>query len=342
MRPAVWPREDRRRTRLLLLDPTTQALADRRVAELPDLLRPGDLLVVNDAATLPASLRGRAPTGEVELRLAAAGESDDRWTAVLFGPGDWRRRTEDRRAPVAVREGDALRFGGELSATVERVSSVSPRLVEVHFDASGDRLWPLLYRLGRPVQYSHLAGPLRLWHVQTAFSSRPWAVEAPSAGLPLGPGLARELRTRGIAVEPVTHAAGLSATGDPALDAALPLPERYEIKEPTVAAVERARARGGRVVAVGTTVVRALEGAAANGGGALRPGRGVTELRLGPGSKPCVVDAVLTGLHEPGTSHFELLKAFAPEPLLSSAWAHAEAAGYLGHEFGDTQLVLAA
>jgi S-adenosylmethionine:tRNA ribosyltransferase-isomerase len=96
------------------------------------------------------------------------------------------------------------------------------------------------------------------------------------------------------------------------------------------------------VVAVGTTVVRALEGAAANGGGSLLPGRGVTDLRLGPETRPSVVDGVLTGLHEPGTSHFELLRAFASETLLRSAYEHAEANNYLGHEFGDSALVLAA
>lgn len=342
MRPAAWPRAEPRRERLLRVDATRGGLSDRLMADLPGLLRAGDLVVVNDAATLPARFLGTTPFGPVEFRLAGAGETDDRWSAVLFGAGDWRRRTEDRPPPVALPAGASIRVGDDLGARVERVSRLSPRLLDIRFDAAGDRLWPLLYRHGRPVQYSHLLGRLQLWHVQTPFGSRPWALEMPSASRPLALGLALEVRSRGVAIAWLTHAAGLSATGEPALDAALPLPERYEIPESTVAAIAQAKARGGRVVAVGTTVVRALEGAAANGGGALVPGRGVTDLKLGPETKPRVVDGVLTGFHEPGTSHFELLRAFAPAELLASAYAHGEANGYLGHEFGDSELLLAA
>jgi len=135
----------------------------------------------------------------------------------------------------------------------------------------------------------------------------------------------------------LTHAAGLSSTGDAALDAALPLPERYEVPEATVEAVARARAAGGRVVAVGTTVVRALESAAQDG--RLRAGRGLATLRIDGGFRPRVVDGLLTGLHEDGTSHFELLKAFAPAAFLEPALRHAAEAGYLGHEFGDALLI---
>jgi S-adenosylmethionine:tRNA ribosyltransferase-isomerase len=138
----------------------------------------------------------------------------------------------------------------------------------------------------------------------------------------------------------LTHAAGLSATGDPVLDDALPLPERYEIPEATVAAITDARAGGGRVVAVGTTVVRALEGSAASNRGRVRAGAGVTDLRIGSSHRPQVVDGLLSGIHDPGSSHFELLTAFAPRAFLESAAQHAEAAGYLAHEFGDACLVL--
>jgi S-adenosylmethionine:tRNA ribosyltransferase-isomerase len=138
----------------------------------------------------------------------------------------------------------------------------------------------------------------------------------------------------------VTHAAGLSSTGDPAIDACLPLPERYEIPDATVEAVEQTRTDGGRVVAVGTTVVRALEGAWVTNGGRLRAGPGVTDLRLGPQSRPSVVNGLLTGLHEPGTSHFSLATALAPAGLLEAAFQHAEKCSYIGHEFGDSSLLL--
>lgn len=340
MTPAVWPRDRPAESRLLLVDPSGGTIADRVLGDLPSLLRPEDLLVVNDAGTVPASFAGTARGQPVELRLASPGEGPAEWTAVVFGTGSWRQRTEDRPAPPPFLPGDTIEIDSDLRAEVRRVWPLSPRLVDIRFQSADGNLWPALFRAGRPVQYSHLAGPLALWHVQTPFGSRPWAVEAPSAGRPLTVTLLQELRRRGVRTEHVTHAAGLSSTGDPAIDAALPLPERYEVPAATVDAVEEARARKGRVVAVGTTVVRALEGAAAQNGGALRAGSGITDLRLGPKDRPRIVHGLLTGIHEPGTSHFELAKAFAPPELLEAAFHHAEANGYLGHEFGDASLLL--
>jgi S-adenosylmethionine:tRNA ribosyltransferase-isomerase len=137
----------------------------------------------------------------------------------------------------------------------------------------------------------------------------------------------------------VTHAAGLSSTGSATLDRRLPLPERSEIPEATVRAIERARAAGGRVLAAGTSVVRALESRFAEHG-SLRAGTGVATLVLSPRFRPQVVDGLLTGLHQRGTSHFALLGAFAPESLLERAIEHAAAQGYLEHEFGDSMLIL--
>jgi len=305
------------------------------------MLHPADLVVVNDAATLPASLAAAAPGGQrVEVRLAGEARGG-RWRAVVFGEGDWRTRTEDRPPPPTLRSGDALEFDGRLHATVIAVSPLSPRLVDVRFDAAGSALWSALYRLGRPIQYSHLEAGLALSDVQTAYASRPWAAELPSAGWPLTWDLLLGLKRRGIALAAVTHAAGLSSTGEAALDRVLPLPERFDIPARTVAAVTKARAAGGRVVAVGTSVVRALEGCAARRGG-LAAGQGTTGLVVGPGFVPRVVDGLLTGFHEPGSSHLGLLRAFAPPPLLDAAYAHAAAAGYRGHEFGDSTIILAA
>jgi S-adenosylmethionine:tRNA ribosyltransferase-isomerase len=310
-------------------------------------LRAGDLLVVNDAATLPASLAGRAHgTVPVELRLASRIPDEprggERWRAVLFGEGDWRARTEHRPPPPALHAGAQIDFGGDFSACIDEVDARSPRLVVVRFSLRGAALWAALYRWGRPVQYAHVAGLLELWHAQTPFASRPWSVEMPSAGRPLAWSLLSALRRAGVRVSSLTHAAGLSATGDPVIDSLLPLPERFDLPESTVRAVSGARALGRRVVAAGTTVVRALEGCAASHGGELVPGEGETDLHIGPDHRLRVVDALLTGLHDVGTSHRALLHAFAPEPLLRDAWAHAEQAGYLGHEFGDACLVLRA
>lgn len=339
MRDAAWPRENRLDTRLLHIDPVRGTFADRCFGELPRLLRPGDVLVVNDAATLPASLPGSTAFGAVEVRLAGAGAAGNEWNAVLFGAGSWRRRTEDRPAPPVLAAGDGVEFAAGLSARVERVSGMSPRLVTLRFDRDGEALWSALYQAGRPIQYSYLCAPLALEQVQTAFAGRPWAVEMPSAGRPLSAGLLREARLYGAGVAAVTHGAGLSSTGDARLDAVLPLPERYEIPAGTVDAIRRARGSGGRVIAVGTTVVRALEGCAAEHG-SIRAGTGRSDLRVAPGFRPAVVGGLVSGLHEPGSSHFELLRAFVHGDSLAAALQHAEAAGYLGHEFGDSLLVL--
>ena len=193
------------------------------------------------------------------VRLSAA--LLPRFAAVLFGAGDWHTRTEDRPPPPELAEGARLRFGA-LRATVGRHATLSPRLVELRFDGDGDALWAALYKEGRPVQYAHLAHDLPLWAVQTVYATRPWAFEMPSAGRPLSWEILLALRRRGVRWASLTHAAGLSATGDPAIDAALPLPEAFDIPAATARAVAETRARNGRVVAVGTTVVRALEGAA--------------------------------------------------------------------------------
>lgn len=340
MTPATWPRPEPREDRLLRIDPVAMTWRDVRLRDLAGELRPGDLLVVNDAATLPASLRGRAPEGEeLEVRLAG-GSGDGEWWAVLFGAGDWRTRTEDRPPPPRLAPGDRIALGPDLAAEVRRVDLASPRLVALAFDRAGAELWAALYRHGRPVQYSHLRGPLSLWHVQTGYAARPWAAELPSAGRPLTAEALRDLGRRGVRLATLTHAAGLSSTGDPALDARLPLPERFEIPARAVVAVAEARARGGRVVAAGTSTVRALEGQAALHGGRLVAGSGVTALVVDASHRARVVDGVLTGLHEPGSSHFELLQAFAPDRILREALAHAESVGYLAHEFGDSSLIL--
>ncbi len=347
MRPAGWPREGGHR--LLCVDPHAGAFFDAELGRLPALLRPGDLVVVNDAATLPGSLRGATPAGApLELRLLARGEGE-LWAAVAFGPGDWRTPTELRAAPPPLAPGERLAFAPPdappwaappLAARVERVSELSPRLLDLRFELEGAALYRAIYATGRPVQYSYLEGPLSLWHVQTAYASRPWAAEAPSAGFALRWGVLSALARRGVRLAALTHAAGLSATGDAALDAVLPRPERYDIPERTARLVAETRRAGGRVLAVGTTVVRALEGSAAQNDGAPRAGEGVTDLKLGPRSRRRVVDGLLTGLHEPGTSHFSLLEAFAPAPLVLGALEHARAGGYAGHEFGDVGLVL--
>ena len=339
MTPAPWPRDDALSERMLVVDPRARSLRGAQVGDLPRFLRRGDLLVVNDAATLPASLHGTGRGEPIEIRLAGEG-ADGTWHAVAFGGGDWRTPTESRPPAPALAPGDALHLGPGLRARVVSRSQLSPRLLQIRFETPTDGFWSALYRNGRPVQYSYEAAPLALARVQTPYAARPWASEMPSAGRPLRLELLARLRARGVRVAWLTHAAGLSSTGDAGLDAALPLPERYEILPSTVAAVAGARRRGGRVVAVGTTVVRALEGAARSGGGDLRPGPGVTDLRIGRGFEPRVVNGLLSGIHGRDSSHFELLSAFLPGAFALLYSLHVIAGRYRGHEFGDSTLVL--
>lgn len=306
---------------------------DAIVADLPQWLNPGDLVVVNDASTLPAALPGAGPGGEpLEWRLAShAGPG--LWWAVAFGAGNWRMDTDLRPAPPRLLEGQRAMAAG-VAVEIMAISPLSARLVLLRPLVSADAWYDAVYRRGTPVQYSYLADDLALGAVQTAWAGRPWAVEAPSAAFPLTWRVLDGLRQRGVGVVTLTHAAGLSATGDAGLDAALPLPERYEVPEATLAAIAGTKARGGRVLAVGTSVVRALESAARG------PRAGTTRLKLGETSELRVVDGLLSNVHGPGESHFELMQAFAPAGLLAQAFDHAIANGYLIHEFGDATLIL--
>ena len=255
-------------------------------AAFVEFLRPGDLVIANDAATLPASLRGEhVPSGgPVEVRLAGrrslAPDDVRRFSAVVFGAGDFRTRTEDRPPPPPLEPGDRLALG-PLAATVERLLG-HPRLVSLRFDGPPDAIWAGLARHGRPIQYAHVPAPLALWDVWTPIAGPPVAFEPPSAGFALDWRTLAALRDRGVAFATLTHAAGISSTGDAELDRRLPFDEPYRIPPATAVAIRRAQARGGRIVAVGTTVVRALEHAASRDG-RVRAGDGLATQRIGAG-----------------------------------------------------------
>ena len=248
-----------------------------------------------------SSGRHLATGAAIEVRLAGrrslAADDVACFLAVVFGAGDWRTRTEDRPLPPPLAAGDTLALG-PLAATVVRVVA-APRLVELRFAGAADAIRAGIARHGRPVQYAHVAAPLALWDVWTAIAAQPVAFEPPSAGFVLDWRLLDRLGARGIGFATLTHAAGLSSTGDAALDARLPFDEPYHLPAATVAAVQAARERGDRVVAIGTTVARALEHAAAQPGG-LRAGPGVATNRLGRSTRLGVVDALVSGTHEPG------------------------------------------
>jgi S-adenosylmethionine:tRNA ribosyltransferase-isomerase len=331
MKPARAPRSDKLQERLLVVRP--DSLHDSLIQHLPEHLQAGDLLVVNDAATLPASLHGQDRHAHpIELRLVA--QVDEQvWQAVTFGAGDWHTPTEARPVPPQLPPGAEIIFSGDFRAKVLRANPLSRRLLDVEFNVAGEGLWRNLYRQGKPIQYSYLHADLHLWSVQNVYSSRPWAVEMPSAGHVLNWQLLLKLLKKGVQIASLTHGAGLSSTGDAAIDEALPLVERFEIPAATMEAVGQAKATGGRVIAVGTSVVRALESAALGL-------TGVTHLKIGPAFERQVVDGLLTGTHDVTESHYQLLRAFLSEDRLSRVSQHLEAQRYLTHEFGDSCLIL--
>jgi S-adenosylmethionine:tRNA ribosyltransferase-isomerase len=325
-------------TKLLVIE--RGRVSHRQFTDLPAHLRAGDLLVVNDAATIPASLSGfhRATGAPVEARLASAINAPARWLAVLFGAGDWRTPTEKRQAPPSVRAGDLLDFRFGLTARIAKTRPESPRLVELELVGEPARLWGQIYRAGAPIQYSYLREPLALWDGQTVFAGPPAALEPPSASFPFTWKLVFELKKRGVGLAYLTHEAGISTTGDAELDAKLlPLPERYEIPESTARAVNRALKENQRVIAAGTTVTRALESAATDR--QVQAGPGVARLKITPEHERKVVSGLITGLHEKGASHLKLLASFAPAATIERAYSDAASRGYLWHEYGDSCLI---
>jgi len=250
MKPATEPRP-RASVRALVVTPSG-ATARTSADELEAAFAQGDLLVLNDAATMPASLPAHTAGGvRIELRLASNRDEARLWTVALLGAGDHRLPTEHRPPPPEVKAGDRLIVDGQdgLVAIVERVHALSPRLVDVAFDlplqrdAHDDAIWSALYRAGRPVQYAHVPAPLALWDVQNAWASRPWAVEMPSAGRVLDIATLSALRARCVAVAFVTHAAGLAAVGDVAIVGALPFPDSPEVPEQTLGPIAQAQRR---------------------------------------------------------------------------------------------------
>src|SRR5689334_10125005 len=311
--------------------------------EFVNFLRADDLVIANDAATLPASLTGiHEPTGKaIEVRLAGRPSLEPGdvccFSAVVFGEGDFHTRTEDRPLPPPLNPGDRLAIG-PLRATIEKILG-HPRLVALRFDGTADEVWSGLASHGKPIQYSHLQSSLELWDVWTKIAGPPVAFEPPSAGFVLDWHVLAAIRGHNARFATITHAAGISSTGDDNLDRLLPFDEPYHIPPTTAQAVELTRQRGGRVIAVGTTVVRALE-AAATEDGHLRSGDGVAKGRIGPATRLKVVDAILSGTHEPGTSHYELLRAFLEDATLERATSELIMHDYKTHEFGDSVLIL--
>ena len=310
--------------RLMVIDRAVQSIRHSRFAQLGSFLRPGDLLVVNRSRTIPAAVPARRDNGElVQLRLCV--RHTEEWHVLCVNP-------EAPHGNVALQPGERLQVPGAETVVRGRRSDL-PLLWRI--DPPRDGLERML-RSGEPIRYSYVPEPVAPSHYQTVYANEPGSAETPSAGRSFSWQLLLELRRQGIDRVDILLHTGLSSLQDDAVDAEHPLFEEWFAVAATAAeAVNRAP----RVIAVGTTVVRALE-TAAGPDGHVSAMEGWTRLRLGAGSPLRAVDGLLTGFHEPQASHFDLLQAFLDEPLLERAYREAVAARYLWHEFGDLCLIL--
>jgi S-adenosylmethionine:tRNA ribosyltransferase-isomerase len=341
MKAARIPNQRPRDAKLLVVDAAGGVHHVPRIC-LIDFLHPGDLLIGNDAATLPASLDGvhqrSGKAAEVRLAGRRSLATDDvrEFTAIVFGAGDHRTRTEDRAAPPELRPGDVLVLGPLRAFVCSMLGH--PRLIALRFEGTPDSIWAGIASHGKPIQYAHVTEPLALWDVWTRIASLPVAFEAPSAAFVLDWQMLASLKKRGVAFATLTNAVGISSTGDEALDARLPLDEPYYLPAATLRDIERARKHDGRIIAIGTSVARALEHAASVHD-PLRAGAGVADQRIGPQTPLRVTDAIVSGAHESDTSHYQLLRAFTSDAVLRRASAELLLHGYRTHEFGDSVLI---
>lgn len=301
---------------------------DSRFLALSDWLRAGDLLVVNRSATLPAALPARAPFGELLVDL-----STDFGSRLWLAEPRW---AFDRPGPLPLEAGMRLEVGSVAARAVGRYPG-QPRLWFLRFDTDPAEA---MREFGRPIRYGYTRGAFPLAEYQTLFSQVPGSAEMPSAARPFSPRVVRAVEARGVGIASVLLHAGVSSLEVVAdeVEREELLPEPFEVGAAAVASVRATQAAGGRVIAVGTTVVRALEAAASTG--ELRPSRGFTRRRLAPGVPVRVVDGLLTGFHDPYASHLALLFALFGTSRVRRAYAAAVDGGYLWHEFGDSHLWL--
>jgi S-adenosylmethionine:tRNA ribosyltransferase-isomerase len=305
-------------------------ISHARFADLGDHLRPGDLLVVNNSATMPAAVDGRRAGRPVAVHFSTA-RAEKVWVVEL-------RAAAEAFGHLTPRPGERIDMPGGAALVIG--SSYPEPGVE------GARLWTArvilegdvgsyLARHGQPIRYSYVPRQWPLRYYQTVFARHAGSAEMPSAARPFSTELVTSLVSAGIGIAPVTLHAGVSSAeaGEP------PTPELFQVPAATARMVNSAHAAGSRVIAVGTTVARALE-SAASAGGVVRRAVGWTDLVLGPGRRCRVVDGLITGWHDVGASHLLLLEAVAGPDLVAAAYREAVEHGYLWHEFGDSALLL--
>jgi S-adenosylmethionine:tRNA ribosyltransferase-isomerase len=343
---ATEPAEERgiARDGVRMLVATPDGISHRRAADLPDILRPGDLVVLNDSRTMPASLDGTTADGEpVEVHLstvvpesgltpasALAAQSAE-WVVELRRPAEQGSQPSyvDRTgAAVTLPGGGLLRVQGShptgrTSSRLWQATLTTPRQLESYLSV-----------FGQPIRYGYVRKPWPMTAYRTVFGKASGSAEMPSAARPFTWRLLRRLAERGIQVETITLHCGVSSleSGDP------PYAEWFSVSERTAREVALARRDGRRVIAVGTTVVRALESTVRTGKVTSRTGW--TDLVITPEHGVSTVDGMISGWHESDASHLQMLEAVAGRRMLEDSYQEALWAGYLWHEFGDIHLML--
>jgi S-adenosylmethionine:tRNA ribosyltransferase-isomerase len=314
--------------RLLVSRRRPGEISHHTFAELPDLLLPGDLVVVNTSATLPAAVRLDGGAGPAAVHFSTP-LADGGWLAELRAAAGPSTRPYPGGQP-----GQRLELPGGAVLTLKR--RFTGRLWRARLSTA---VIPYLLAHGSPIRYSYVDRDWPIEDYQTVFATRPGSAEMPSASRPFTAQLVTALVARGVTIAPLTLHTGVSSLeGDED-----PYPEPFDVPPATARLVNLTRASGGRVIAAGTTVVRALESAALAARGtqhAITAAAGWTDHVVTPATGLAVVDALLTGLHEPRSSHLRMLAAFAGPGLLARCYTAAIQRGYLWHEFGDSHLLL--
>jgi S-adenosylmethionine:tRNA ribosyltransferase-isomerase len=296
--------------------------------ELTRFLDRGDLVVVNDSATMPASLRAKGGPGDFVLNVS-----------TRFGPTVWLtepRWSSSRPGPLPLQAGEII------GACDQRVRLIAPY-------PGAERLWfvegdlaKAMARCGEPIRYGYVEHPQPLSAYQSVFARAPGSAEMPSAARPFTSEVVALLRDRGVGIAKIRLHTGVSSLEieEEDIEQHVWAPEPFRVSPATADAVNAARERGGRVVAIGTTVVRALESAWSAHEERVVGSAGFTRVVVHPGRGVHAVDGLLTGFHDPGASHLAMLYAVAGKDLVRAGYEEAVRGGYKWHEFGDSHLLL--
>jgi S-adenosylmethionine:tRNA-ribosyltransferase-isomerase (queuine synthetase) len=319
--PAEVRAGGRDKVALMVSRRATGQISHHAFADLPELLLPGDLILVNTSGTLPAAV----PVGDGLTVHFSSAMPDGDWLIEL------RQASGRTTAPYG-----GGRPGGELElpggARLALTARFSGRLWRARLSTA---VVPYLLRRGTPIRYSYVDRAWPTAAYQTVFATRPGSAEMPSASRPFTPEIVTRLVARGVTLAPLTLDTGVSSLeGDED-----PYPEHYEVTPATARLINLTRRSGGRIIAAGSTAVRAAESAAL-AGGRVTAATGWTEHVVTPDTGLRVVHGLLTGLHEPRSSHLRMLAAFAGRELLARCYASALDRGYLWHEFGDVHLLM--